>query len=287
MYSLKTVLRLNALSCIVFGIVFAFAANATAAFLGSAPPVFIRITGVLLLFNGLHLVWASFRRVPKYELYYFVVGDLTWVTLTAILLGLGIWITTAAGIAAAIGVALVVGVLGIAQIGAAPAEPAAVPDADDHLPVHLPLLRSIGVSWNSMKLWIKVWLFGVNGAFLAALVFWPEPAAKFALAAYVASGPWLLAIMIAQRGLTRMLGIAHLIPWIPLTIYLILRLTSDMAGPRLVVGESWLATYAAVLLFVIGICQAFDIYDLARWIRGQQFRLGSPNAVKAGASNSV
>jgi hypothetical protein len=156
--------------------------------------------------------------------------------------------------------------------------------ADDHLPEHLCTFGAIGASWLSMKTWIKVWLFGVNGIFLAALAFWPDPIAKVSIAAYVASVPWLFAFVVAQRGLTRLLGLAHLIPWLPLLGYLLLRLTSDRPGPQLMPGPGLLAIYTIVLAVVVGICLVLDVIDVWRWLRGEHFRLGSVAAARVGAS---
>src|SRR5574340_59947 len=91
--------------------------------------------------------------------------------------------------------------------------------------------QHIAASWLSMKPWVKNWLFFLNTVFIVAFAFPEDPAAKWILLAYVASGPLLALFMIKQRGLTRLLGIAHLVPWVPLMIYIVLRLTSDVAGP--------------------------------------------------------
>lgn len=282
MYSLPMALRLNAASCLGFGLLFAIAPGASADFLGAMPPALVRAIGLLLALNGLHLAWASLRRVPRAELMYFVFGDLAWVSLTALVLGIGGWITTAAGVAAAVAVAVCVGAFGVLQAAALGLEAR----EGDALPARYGMLGAIGASWASMKAWVKVWLVLINATFLTALIFWPDPVARLALAGYVAAGPWLLAIMAAQRGLTRLLGIAHLIPWTPLAVYLALRLTGDMAGPRLAL-DTPLGLYALALLLVSGACMAFDWWDLVRWVRGERYRLGAPNAAAAGASRAA
>jgi hypothetical protein len=153
------------------------------------------------------------------------------------------------------------------------------------LPSELSRRRAIVASWRAMKTWIKIWLFGLNGLFLASLFYLPEPAARFILTAYVLSGPLLAAMMIWQRGLTRLLGLAHLIPWLPLVFYLALRLTSDFAGPWLTrataPGMFW---FFLILLLAVTLCLVLDIYDFWRWMRGDRFRLGSKIAVATGAS---
>jgi hypothetical protein len=145
--------------------------------------------------------------------------------------------------------------------------------------------RRIGRSWLGMKTWVKLWLFFLNGVFLAAFAFGYDPLAFWTLAAYGASGPLLVLMMRAQGGLTRLLGIAHLIPWVPLVAYLCGRLGTAALGPRLAPAtDPGLFAYAVVLLAVVVVCLAFDVWDVVRWARGERFVLGSRAAYEAGAS---
>jgi hypothetical protein len=145
--------------------------------------------------------------------------------------------------------------------------------------------REIGRSWLSMKTWIKVWLFFLNFVFLLALAFLRDPIGSWTFFAYAASGPLLLAMMLWQRGLTRLLGLAHILPWVPLMIYLEARLTSGLAGTRVIASrDPELFSYVILLMTTVGVCLAFDFYDVYRWIRGERFVLGSEEAFRAGAS---
>lgn len=153
------------------------------------------------------------------------------------------------------------------------------------LPDQLSIWRAIGASWMAMKTGVKVWLFFLNGIFLLACFFLHRPSAQWILLGYLASGPLLLGFMVYQRGLTRLLGLAHLIPWIPLGIYLVLRLTTGAAGPRLTFGRAPVYTgYVVVLLAAMGICLVLDVIDVVRWWRGERYVLGSPRAAEVGAS---
>ena len=69
---------------------------------------------------------------------------------------------------------------------------------------------------------------------------------KFLLIAYLATMPLLLAIMIVERGLTRLLGVGHLITWTPLVVYLSGRLWSDafVAGDT---QSAWSEVIAALI----------------------------------------
>jgi hypothetical protein len=297
MKALRYALRLNAASCLIFGLGFAVGGGTVARFLGDAPPLLLRGIGALLLFNGAHLWLASLRtRVLDWEVLWFSVGDIAWFVGTLGLLAGGLFVTTGPGRLAAWGVGFAVLGMGMAQLwllaeatgsgradGATPKrEPAEL------IPGHFTRLGAIGASWMAMKLWVKLWLFALNGVFLAALLFWPEPAAKLTLAAYLAAGPLLFAYMVMQRGLTRLLGVAHLAPWIPLVLYLALRLTGDAAGPRIAPAEApALFAYLIVLIATVAVCLAFDVVDVARWFRGERYRLGAPSALAAGASGAV
>lgn len=136
--------------------------------------------------------------------------------------------------------------------------------------------KQIGRSWMALKGWVKIWLFFLNAVFLACLAFLYDPAAYVIAAAYLACGPLLTVIAYRQRGLTRMLGIAHIVPWLPLTAYLGLRLGGELAGPRVTAaGDAGLFAYLVLVLVTVAVCLAFDFYDLARWLRGERAVIGS------------
>lgn len=123
MTALKTILRLNAASCIGFGALFVAVPGAVAAFLGApaAPRLGILALGALLILNGLHLLHTSLRPdPPRWLVLYFSAGDFLWVAVTAVLVATGVWITSAPGISAALAVAAMVGAMGVAQILALP-----------------------------------------------------------------------------------------------------------------------------------------------------------------------
>lgn len=148
--------------------------------------------------------------------------------------------------------------------------------------------RRVGRSWLALKTWVKAWLFLLNLVFLGSILFLHDPAGWWTLIAYLAAGPLLLGMMRYQRGLTRLLGLAHLVPWIPLVVYLSLRLSTRLAGPRLTPGEDpVLFTYVLLVLVTVGVCLAFDAYDVVRWIRGERFVMGSEEAHRAGASRRI
>lgn len=119
MITLKNVLKANAASCIIFGLMFLWAPLEIALFLSNdapAPELVLFLLGAVLVINGLHLLWASVQTSPnKLLVWYFSFGDLLWAIGTIVLLIGGIWITTVFGIIAAIVVGMTVSVLGILQ----------------------------------------------------------------------------------------------------------------------------------------------------------------------------
>ncbi len=120
MLSLKPVMRANAISCVAFGVVFALQPTMVATFLGGASPapkLYILILGILLILNGLHLLWASRDPLPQKKLIlYFSIGDFIWVIASAVLMVSGVWITTTGGVLVASTVAVMVGLFGILQM---------------------------------------------------------------------------------------------------------------------------------------------------------------------------
>jgi len=116
---LQSVLRVNAASCIGFGLVFGLLPDKTAAFLAVeriAPAWLIAVLGVALIINGLGLLLTSRQQAPQTMLVqFFSLGDLLWVVGTIVLIITGWWVNSSTGIAVALLVAAGVGTLGWLQ----------------------------------------------------------------------------------------------------------------------------------------------------------------------------
>lgn len=253
-------------------------------------PLFGLSSGTILVALGLGLlpfaalVGSTTRQVvpDRGRVLAFALADAAWVAGSILLLVLAWDAIPFAGRGLIIGVAVTVEVFASLQFyGARPAAPGAARGRSS-------LWRTLALSWLSMKVWVKSWLFFLNATFLLALAFPPQPLTRWVLLAYVASGPLLLGMMISQRGLTRLLGVAHLIPWTPLAGYLVLRLGGETAGPRLrPETHGNLYGYALVLLATVLVCLAADAYDALRWLRGERFVLGTAEAARRGASRQT
>ena len=118
---LQHVLRANAVSCALFGALFAFVGPAIAEFVGTPPVLMLQVLGAGLLVNAAALAWTSMRvRPDRFSILTFALGDLMWVVATVVILIGGFWITTPSGIAWAVCIAVFVGVFGALQWRLAP-----------------------------------------------------------------------------------------------------------------------------------------------------------------------
>ncbi len=120
MNPLKQVMLANAGSCFLFGLLFVLIPGSVIEFLRPTEPVpynVLRMIGAVLIVNGFHLVWASGKEMPNKRLIiYFSLGDLLWVLGTVVLLILGVWITSFAGIIFSLLIAVLVAAFGLLQI---------------------------------------------------------------------------------------------------------------------------------------------------------------------------
>lgn len=113
---LATVLRLNALSCAVFGLIFVVDAPAVSAFLGEMPVWILRGLGIVLIGNALHLAYTAQQAAPpRIVLRYFALGDGVWALASVLLVLSGLWITTPVGIAITLVTAGMTGSFGLLQ----------------------------------------------------------------------------------------------------------------------------------------------------------------------------
>ncbi len=260
MTNLQFVLRLNAASCALFGLQFFIAPSLTAQFLGHVPSSIILIVGIILVVNAGHLSFASLRTVPiPNEIIWFSIADLLWWGGSMLLLATQTWITSHQGIIAATLVAIAVAGLGLAQLWL-------LGRAKFNL-TNKAYWRKIGGSWMALPNWVKVWLIFLNILFLAAFLYIPSQLARIVLISYVSSGPFLLGFVFFEGGFSRILGIGHLIPWLPMMVWLLWWITrSDPSAPG--------AFYAVILAIATATCLVFDMHDIRRWIAGERKLMG-------------
>ena len=145
--------------------------------------------------------------------------------------------------------------------------------------------QRIVYSWLAMKTWVKLWLLWLNFLLFSAAFFASDPLGRYTLLSLIPTIIILLAIAHKYGGLVRLLGLGHLIPWVPLLTYAELRLSTSWVGPRI----TWVASpmfyfWAIALVISLVVCLAFDGYDVMRWYRGERYVLGTRAAFLANAS---
>ena len=257
MDNLKFVMRLNATSCVFFGILFTVVPNVIATFLGTVPKAVVLVLGIGLLANGVHLIVASRRtEIRAFEVIWFSLGDFgSWLA-TLGLTTANFWITTKGGSTAAVVLATFVAGLGVAQLW--------IFGVQAHGHTSRQHLIAFATSWLALPLWVKLWLVFLNGVFIAAFAFLPERIGEVTIVAYVATAPLLAGQVGYDGGLRRILGLAHLVPWIPLLAWLLF----------IVEGSA----YSIILSLTVAICLVFDINDLRLFFQGDRAIVGQPRS---------
>ena len=107
---------------------------------------------------------------------------------------------------------------------------------------------------------VVVWIAWLGVVNALALAFLSEVEARWTLAAFVGSFLFM-SILYGTNGYNRLLGLAHVVFWTPLVIYLYRRLT-HLVGPRLF--EGWIR----LLLATIGLALVIDYVDVLRYLLG-------------------
>jgi len=128
------------------------------------------------------------------------------------------------------------------------------------------LMADIWRSLRALPLWVQVWVFfilvPVN---LSAVAFWGAPGG--ALVAVLAVGGILpnVAMMLAERGLSKAMALSHVAIWTPLVAIVGWWLMADGGAP-----EGAFGAYLRLLLAVDLISLAFDYPDAWKWWRGDR-----------------
>jgi hypothetical protein len=120
MLTLQRVLFANAASCLLFGALLSAVPAGVAGFLGAEAaiaPTVIRVLGIVLAANGIHLIWAALQQSPaKALILWFSAGDILWALGTSVLVFIGGSVTSTPGVALTLVVAAMVAAMGIAQL---------------------------------------------------------------------------------------------------------------------------------------------------------------------------
>ncbi len=119
-------------------------------------------------------------------------------------------------------------------------------------------------SFRSLPFWVQVWVAGilvpVNAAgFLLLDTLAGQWTALAAVLVLLSNYP----VMLACRGMGRLLSVPHLLIWGPLQVALLYRLASGSPEP-VEFG------FMILVLVVNGISLVFDTMDTLRWLRGER-----------------
>lgn len=118
---LRYVLKVNAASCALFGILFLFTTASAGAIIGDPPTLLLQVLGGGLIINAVLLFGTSLKQQPmRAAVLFFALGDALWVVATLTLIAMSLWITTPLGIILSLGVAAFVGLCGAMQWKLAP-----------------------------------------------------------------------------------------------------------------------------------------------------------------------
>jgi hypothetical protein len=129
-------------------------------------------------------------------------------------------------------------------------------------------LLTIWRSYRSLPLWVQVWVGGILvPANAAAFALTDTPSGQWAAWAAVFVLATNVPIMWAAQGMSKLMSVPHLVAWIPLHVFLVLRLTGA-AGPMPVSKTELLLVL--VLLVVNSISLGLDALDSLKWWRGDR-----------------
>jgi hypothetical protein len=110
--------------------------------------------------------------------------------------------------------------------------------------------------------WLLSWIVWLGCVNLASLLFLPEIEARWTLLAFL-GGAITMWVLYEIGGYTRLLGLAHVIFWTPLVVYLYRRLGNLVGSPLF---EGWVR----VLLASLGVSLVIDYVDVLRYLMGER-----------------
>jgi hypothetical protein len=120
-------------------------------------------------------------------------------------------------------------------------------------------------SFRALPRWVQVWtaliLVPTN---LLPFLWLDTPTGR---AGALATGVVMLGglpIMLAERGLSRLMSVPHLVAWIPLVVLLVARLALDQPMSAAETG------LAITLIVVDGISLGFDAFEFIHWCLGNR-----------------
>lgn len=126
----------------------------------------------------------------------------------------------------------------------------------------LELMTEFQAHVKAGPLWVQYWIYFMGFVFVLSLPFsFVRKEARYALLTILITFPVMM-FLYAQFGYARILGLAHIIVWTPLLIYLVKRRHHWRAKET--VSGKWIA----LLVVTMGVSLAFDVTDVVRHFLG-------------------
>jgi len=117
-------------------------------------------------------------------------------------------------------------------------------------------LRSLDGPW-------QVWVLALGAVnVVGGIAYIDRPEGRAALVAMAVAMTIMLAV-VKTRGFVRLLGIGHLVAWIPLGVWLALRLDEIQT-------EGGMHRWVVALFVLNGLSLVLDLLDVARYARGDR-----------------
>lgn len=111
-------------------------------------------------------------------------------------------------------------------------------------------------------LWLQVWIAWMGLVNFGAIVFLRRVQARWALAAF-ASAALFMEVLFRVNGFNRLLGLAHVVFWTPLVVYLL------RERPRLEPGSAF-TRWVTILLATNALSLVVDYCDVVRYLMGDR-----------------
>jgi len=121
----------------------------------------------------------------------------------------------------------------------------------------------------TLPVYVKVWLGVMAITFAASLLFvvkktpagWKPQWEAIAIPVSFFLGAVVIEWLYSIYGLSRILGLGHLVAWTPFYVWILTR--RSHLDPT-----TWVSKYMAVYLVVAGLCLVIDTIDLGRYLIG-------------------
>lgn len=131
------------------------------------------------------------------------------------------------------------------------------------------VMRSFRAAPVAVQAWVMLGLMPVN---TASILFLDHPIGLAILIGWIYVGVMNMGLITLERGVSRASSIPHVIPWLPLQIFVGAYLFGGLT-PSIESGTA-LYVYAWVFFIVNGISVVFDVIDSFRWLFGDRAVMG-------------